>query len=634
MNSFITQRLTLAALVFGFCGALSANAATIFVRPGGAGAQNGTSWANAYAEVQTALTRAPGGSEIWVAAGTYRPDLGTNDPAMRFSLRNNVAIYGGFNGTETAREQRNYVANQTILSGDIGTLGNSGDNAYRVVYASGADSSAVLDGFTIQDGNALLDPSGFRWGGGIRFDTSSVTLRNLVIRNCQAFYGAGMFAINPGSSPLALINVVFQNNSSGGFGGTAGSGLCMFDVGEVTIAQCQFLGNSAVTGGGAAILLDSQATFSDCLFDGNHALDAGGGLSVRYTAQAQLTGVTFRNNTADNIAGAVHSEDAVTINMNNCQVLGNSAAIQGGALYGVNDSINVVHGCEFVGNVANQNYGAIVQNTGALTIVNSTITHNATPGAVGGVLVAGGAVGTYTNSILWNNSDSTGMLSSSQYSWTSGNPVPNVTYCNFNGATGATWFATDPLFYRAPSPGGDGVWGTGDDDYGDLRIDCSSPLADAGNNSAVPPELISDLGGLPRLFDNPYVVDTGIGTPPIVDLGAHESHPNGDCGTCFLPDGSCTAAVSTNCTSQGGIFAGGIVSCGDPAFIVDRLAAPGGDGTAGAPFMTFGEAAAAASPGVTTTLLINRSGHYAQSVSFTKPTRFANLTGAPIRIGD
>ena len=43
----------------------------------------------------------------------------------------------------------------------------------------------------------------------------------------------------------------------------------------------------------------------------------------------------------------------------------------------------------------------------------------------------------------------------------------------------------DPGFVRAPSPGPDGIWGSADDDYGDLRLASGeSPAVDAGDSSA------------------------------------------------------------------------------------------------------------------------------------------------------
>ena len=76
---------------------------------------------------------------------------------------------------------------------------------------------------------------------------------------------------------------------------------------------------------------------------------------------------------------------------------------------------------------------------------------------------------------------------------------------------------------RNPSPGADGFWGTPDDDFGNLRLQLTSPAIDAGNNAAVPSGVTTDLDGSPRIVDIASVPDTGSGTAPIVDMGAYEA---------------------------------------------------------------------------------------------------------------
>ena len=96
-----------------------------------------------------------------------------------------MGVYGGFAGTETSRDERDWATNVTTLSGDL--LGddapgfiNYDENSYHVVTGSGVDSTAVLDGFTITGGNAIGDPNSTNVnGGGMYNDQGSPTLMNL-----------------------------------------------------------------------------------------------------------------------------------------------------------------------------------------------------------------------------------------------------------------------------------------------------------------------------------------------------------------------------------------------------------------------------------------------------------------------
>ena len=146
-----------------------------YAKPGGTG--DCSSWANA-CELQTALTGATSGDEIWVAAGTYKPTAGT-DRTATFQLKDGVALYGGFAGTETARSQRDPAVNITTLSGDIGISDDNSDNLYHVVTG---EDGATIDGFTITAGNANSGncPGKDCYGGGMYNSTSSPAVTNVV----------------------------------------------------------------------------------------------------------------------------------------------------------------------------------------------------------------------------------------------------------------------------------------------------------------------------------------------------------------------------------------------------------------------------------------------------------------------
>lgn len=122
-----------------------------------------TTWANSTANLQGAINASAAGDQVWVAAGTYKPGGDANSNRnVSFSMKNGVAIYGGFAGTEGNLSQRvpaNALA--TILSGDIGIVGNSADNSYTVISnPRGLTNSAVLDGFLITGGTGVNNSGG------------------------------------------------------------------------------------------------------------------------------------------------------------------------------------------------------------------------------------------------------------------------------------------------------------------------------------------------------------------------------------------------------------------------------------------------------------------------------------------
>ncbi len=112
--------------------------------PNSGGTYNtGTSWENAYTDLQSALRRAGVcGAEIWVAMDTYSPG---GEPTDSFVIPDTVEVYGGFIGDETSREQRDFVGHKTYLTGFIDGI----DDNEKIV-TMGDDT--MLDGFIVQNG--------------------------------------------------------------------------------------------------------------------------------------------------------------------------------------------------------------------------------------------------------------------------------------------------------------------------------------------------------------------------------------------------------------------------------------------------------------------------------------------------
>ncbi len=268
---------------------LIARNGVIYVNQNATGANNGTSWEDAFTHLQDALAVACTGANIRVAAGTYRPDQGSGyAPGNRshaFVLKNNVALYGGFpNSGNPGWNDRDWTANETILSGDIGNPGNS-DNSFHVLFndQNGLDNTAVLDGFTISGGNA---DDAYESGGGMFNYGASPTVANCVFLNNSAnFAGGGMF--NNNANPT-VTNCHFSGNSAGQGGGIFSG------ASAPTVTNCSFTGNLANTGGG---MCNDQTgpLITNCTFFGNSAT-AGGGIYNTFISFPTITNCILRGN--------------------------------------------------------------------------------------------------------------------------------------------------------------------------------------------------------------------------------------------------------------------------------------------------------------------------------------------------
>lgn len=457
----------------------------VYVDADAAGAGDGTSWADAFVDLQDALAFArgrEGAEEVWVAEGTYRPTAGTARH-VPFVLSADVALYGGFVGDETRRDERDWAAHPTVLSGDVGVPGDPTDNSVHVVVATGFEgavtASTVLDGFTVTGGYADgtgpdIDPG---QGGGLFLFGASPTLRHLVVAGNAAVpsYGAGGGLYVGSATPGPVLeDVTFAGNTAGFRGG----GLYVAFA-SPRLVRCRFAGNRAREGGGA-YLAEAAADLRDVRFEANEATESGGGGLYVESGAAVVAGATFVRNRAAAGGGAyVFSRGNHPFALANAAFYGNVAGTGGGLA--VESPDVTVANAVFVGNRADRG-GAVDAGASAPELVGLTATANgAAEGA--GLAMSGGLV---ANAVLWGNDGAE----------VAGSPAPDVRYALVEGglASGVGVYDEDPRFVRAPAPGADGVWGTGDDEYGDLRLGTDSPALDAGLASLLPPD-VPDLDG-------------------------------------------------------------------------------------------------------------------------------------------
>ncbi len=266
-----------------------------YVTETGAGNKDGSSWANAYADVQTAIDAAEsaGGGEVWIAKGTYK-----HGSAM--TMKNNVAIYGGFAGTETSKDQR-VAGNITILDGE---------RKYRVFYnnytgANPLTNSAKLDNVTIQNGHPYS--------------------------NSEYNYGAGMY--NNNASP-EITNCTFANNSAldgGGMYNYGYNGTC-----SPTLTNCTFSGNSAKYFGGGMYNSASSPELTNCTFSGNSTSFDGGGMH-NSASSPELTNCTFSGNSVSRYGGGIYNYES-SPTLTNCILWGNTASSSGNEIYNSNST--------------------------------------------------------------------------------------------------------------------------------------------------------------------------------------------------------------------------------------------------------------------------------------------------------
>ena len=403
---------------------------------GGEGTKDGISWTTAYDEAAfpAAIISAGAGDEIWVKAGVYRPST-TNDASESFVLKDGVAVYGGFAGTETSSVDRDAAVNLTVLTGDLNdddtnkvngvttsALDINGTNSTCVVTTSpGCGPATVLDGFTITAGD---NPNS---GGGMSLENSSPT-----VTNC-AFSGNGT-SDRGGGIATSSSNAVFEDcRFSGNIAAEYGGGM-YGKGGASTLRRCTFSGNNASQNGGGMALVDGSASaVSDCTFTGNTGDKGGGGMYINSSSPA-VKNCTFSANTASGVYGGggmlnYSSSPAVT----NCTFSGNVAAnSSGGGMYNTDSSSPTVTNCAFSGNAATYGGGGMFNHASSNPIVTNSAFSANTASDGGGMFNLFSSSPAVTNCTFSGNSafsDGGGM-----YNY---NGSPTVTNCTFSSNSAA-----------------------------------------------------------------------------------------------------------------------------------------------------------------------------------------------------
>ncbi|MEM9081213.1 MAG: right-handed parallel beta-helix repeat-containing protein [Verrucomicrobiota bacterium] len=430
----------------------------VYVDDTALGANNGSSWGNAYETLQSALTGAMFGDHVVIAEGVYRlASVGDS-----FEIPEGVALLGGYPNGGGARDAAVHLS---ILSGDVGGDDLNGDgnfiaedtgdivgvNAQSVISTQpllSLSALTVLDGLVVTAGQAVpafgnpVVPDETSQGGGAYFDGDEPLVRDCLFSgNLASQYGGAVYVQLSNAGPIAEPGPMFES--------------------------CRFVGNRCLEFGGVLGVEQGRAVFEDCEFEGN--LAAAGDVLATKGLGARMV-------------------------LERCRLVGNGNGSSAATVLLTTDANDT----EFVNCLLSGNEGTVISHLcAALVLRGTTIAGND-----GRPVFNNGFSFEVWNSIFWNNSFD-------YFAQTS--ILPNVNHSLFEGWVGdeagfqqngnldGTDSSSDPDFLTELNPASAPTAG------GDYRLNFDSPMMSAGEDGEVGSTL--DLDGNARISG--HTVDLG-----------------------------------------------------------------------------------------------------------------------------
>lgn len=469
---------------------------------------DGRGWANAFKTIQEAVDAAEDGDEVWVTSDTYTLTSPLN-------ITKTVSIYGGFDGSESRRKERNSES-KTIITQSGG---------FELIEFSSNCSGNIIESFD------------FLSGGTFALGYAVLVRGDVEFSNC--IYSNGFSLLCDTNSIVIIKNCRFLNSNIVEMGGA----LYIKSNAVVTAINCDFISNKAELSGGAVLIYGGNFTADRCTFIENNTTDSSsnagaissqngivqlinssfdanysirGGALALFNSTIEITGSDFLNNRSNNgYGGAIYLDATSKISINGCEFKSNYGK-GGGAIWSESqtDSYNMISNSLFYNNTSDAfgNSGSAISLTEPLTLCNLTFyfNKNVNSSNPGGTIFMGGNTSLhyfFYNLVFYGNTDVSFPDDGAKknISTTSNLNIYNSFYYDGISVTG-TLNSPDCITSNSSSPF--------------LNIDSSSPYFLRPNSLIINKGLntipgftmpSTDLAGNPRIAGG------------IVDIGAYES---------------------------------------------------------------------------------------------------------------
>ncbi len=525
---------------------------TLYVDADATGSNDGSSWANAYNDLQDALAVAEAGDKIRVAQGVYSPEGPLHSQASNpnppdgagvSNMDADLSWTAGFDATSHdvyfgTTKPPPFMQNQTATTFDPGTmayyttyywrideLSNGGTItgaiwSFTTLSAPPPMGSNVSQGNTVTAGdrtatfqliNGVVIKGGYAGFGEPNADARDIEAYETILSGDLA--GNDINVTDPrhlledptradnsyhivtgtGCDETAVLDgfTITAGNANGFFPDPTSRGGGMYNnQGSPTLTNCTFRNNSAENDGGGMYNRLSSTVLTNCSFIGNSADHGGGGIQTIFSNMT-LIDSTFSGNWGGQ-GGAMYNHGDPSPMIRNCTFDRNSANF-GGVMQNRFSGPTLIN-CIFSGNSAYEG-GVIRDITSNSTLTNCTFVANSAP--EGRAL----ACDSYqhsnpsniqlANCILWDGGDEI---------WNNDNSLITITYSNVQGgwpgAPGAGNINANPLFV--------------DPANGDYHLLPDSPCINTGDPDYIAGPDETDLDGKPRVIGGR------------IDMGAYE----------------------------------------------------------------------------------------------------------------